>query len=144
MSVLARLLLGFLAGALSVLTFHQGMIAVLHAVPTPALHVGVAPYRLIPVPPFGVPLLADLAFWGGLYGALFGLVHPKARPALWLDGLLLGVLAMLVGFFIVAPLKHQPIGGDFIFTNWVRSFLINGSFGIGVGLIYPLFVPRRT
>ena len=36
-----------------------------------------APYPTAPVPPFGVPRIADLCFWGGLYGAVFGLAMPR-------------------------------------------------------------------
>ena len=34
-------------------------------------------YRADPVPPLGVPLIADLCFWGGVYGAVFGLLLPR-------------------------------------------------------------------
>jgi hypothetical protein len=85
----------------------------------------------------------DLAFWGGLYGVLFGLALPWLRPPYWLDGLALGFIAALVGFFVVAPLKGAPIGGGWMVTSWVRSLLINGFWGIGVGLIVPLILPRQ-
>ena len=64
-SASTRAFLGFIAAAISVLTFHQGMVETLHAL-------GLAPftaYSANPMPPFGVPLIADLCFWGGLYGA---------------------------------------------------------------------------
>ena len=86
----------------------------------------------------------DLAFWGGLYGILFGLALPWLRPPYWLEGLGLGIIAALVGFFVVAPLKGLAIGGGWMANNWVRSLLINGFWGIGVGLILPLILPRRT
>jgi hypothetical protein len=143
MNGVTRLLLGFLAGALSVLTFHQGMVAVLHLLPTSALHLELPPYRLTPVEPFGVPLLLDLCFWGALYGALFGLLHPNRRPAMWFNGFLLGLLAVAVDFFIVAPLKGHPFAANWVFAAWLRSVLINGSFGIGVGVLYPL-ISRRS
>lgn len=47
MAVSRRALLGFVAAALSVLTFHQGMWAVLHALGM----VPLAPYPMTPVPP---------------------------------------------------------------------------------------------
>jgi hypothetical protein len=35
----------------------------------------------------------------------------------------------------VAPIKGLPIGGGWVAMNWVRSLLINGTWGLGVGLI---------
>ena len=132
-----RAAIGFLAAAISVLIFHQGMVGALHLLAIPGLEVPRAPYSLAPVPPLGVPVVLDLCFWGGLYGILFGLVAPRLRGALLLYGLLLGVLAALVGMFVVAPIKGLPIGGGWVLANWARSLLINGCWGVGVGLIYP-------
>lgn len=140
MSTPARLGLGFLAALISVLTFHQGMIALLWSL-------GIAnfgPFPMRGVPPLGIPQIVNLCFWGGLYGALFGFLRPEITVPLWLAGLGLGVLAMLVGFFIVAPLKGNPIAGNWIAMSWVRSFLINGFWGIGVGVIYGLLPANRT
>jgi hypothetical protein len=138
----ARALLGFVAAAISVITFHQWMWAALHFLNLPGLGMP-APYPMGPTPPWGVPRVIDLAFWGGLYGIVFGLALPKLRPPYWLVGLGLGIIAALVGMFIVAPLKGLPIAGGWQLTSWVRSFLINGSWGIGVGLILPLMLSRR-
>jgi hypothetical protein len=89
---LTRALLGFVAAAISVLTFHQAMWALLHVLNLPGLGKP-PPYPISPVPPWGVPRIIDLAFWGGLYGILFGLALPRLPPPYWLDGLLLGVIA---------------------------------------------------
>ena len=56
-----RALLGFAAAVVSVLTFHQGMWALLHA----AGLMPPAPYPTDPVPPFGVPRIANFCFWAG-------------------------------------------------------------------------------
>lgn len=129
--------LGFVAAAVSVLIFHQAMWAALHWLALPGL--GMPPaYPTSPVPPWGVPRIVDLCFWGGLYGIVFGLALPKLRAPLWLCGLGLGVLAALVGILIVPAIKGLPAGGGWLPLNWVRSFLINGFWGIGVGLILPL------
>jgi hypothetical protein len=137
-SALMRVFLGFIAGAIAVLTFHQGMVAALHA----AGWVQFAPYPTAPVPPFGVPRIADLCFWGGLYGAVFGLAMPRFTWPAWLNGLILGVIAALVGMFIVAPLKGLPIAGGWAPANLLRSLVINGFWGLGVGIILPLLMPR--
>jgi len=136
-----RLFLGFIAGAIAVLTFHQGTTAVLHAA-FPAW-VTSAPYRTMPVPPFGVPSIVSNCFWGGVWGALFGLVMPKLRWPLWLCGIGLGLCAVLAGWFIVAPLKGVPIAAGWVPSAMLRSVVINGCFGLGVGIILPLLMPRR-
>ncbi len=61
---------------------------------------------------------------------------------MWLNGLLLGLCAVTVGFFVVPVIKGTPLAGGWVLTNWVRSILINGSFGVGVGLIYPALARR--
>ena len=61
---------------------------------------------------------------------------------MWLCGLVLGVIAALVGMFIVAPIKGNPIAGGWVPANMLRSFVINGCWGFGVGLILPMLMPR--
>jgi hypothetical protein len=134
-----RGILGFVAAAISVLTFHQAMWAVFYA----AGQMG-PPYPIRPVPPFGVPLIVDLCFWGGLYGFVFGLLRPRFTWPLWLCGLIMGIIAALVGMFIVAPIKGMPVANGWMIFGIVRSLLINGSWGLGVGLILPLLSPRRA
>ncbi|WP_149536681.1 hypothetical protein [Siccirubricoccus phaeus] len=134
-----RALLGFVAAVLSVLTFHQGMWAVLYVLGMMPR----APYPMTPVPPLGVPLIVSLCFWGGLYGLVFGLALPRLpRAPMWLLGLGLGLLAALVGWFVVAPLKGQPVASGFDPARMLASVLINGFWGIGVGVILPFLLPR--
>ena len=55
---------GFLAGFVSVLVFHQGAAGLLHALGlTPR-----APYSFQPTQPLGVPVLLSISFWGGVWG----------------------------------------------------------------------------
>jgi hypothetical protein len=136
-----RALLGFAAAAISVLTFHQAMWGVLHILALPGLEMP-PPLPMRPVPPLGVPAILNLCFWGGLYGAVFGLLAPRLRGRLRLAGLGLGMVAVLVGYFVVAPLKGQPIAGGWELARWARSLLLNGSWGLGVGIILPLIAPR--
>jgi hypothetical protein len=133
-SFVVRVLLGGLAAALSVVIFHQGMFALLHVLAIPGLEVP-APYSMAPVAPYGVPRLFDLCFWGGLYGLVFGAI----LPVVWLSGLALGVVAAMVGMFIVTAIKGLPVGNASALA-WVRSLLINGAWGIGVGLILPVLI----
>lgn len=51
-------------------------------------------------------------------------------------------IAALVGMLIVLPLKGQPVGYEFAWRPWVLLLLINGFWGIGVGLIALFLMPR--
>ena len=54
----------FIAGFLSTLVFHQGVLALFWlagALPR-------APFDMTPAPPLGVPAVMSLAFWGGVWG----------------------------------------------------------------------------
>ena len=135
-------LLGFAAAVVSVLTFHQGTWALLHG----AGLMPPAPYPTDPVPPLGVPRIANFCFWAGLYGAAFGLALPRRprRAPLWLLGLGLGLLATFVLWFVVAPLKGQPVAGGFVPVRMLVTGLIHGVLGIGTGLILALLMRRRT
>jgi hypothetical protein len=137
-----RALLGFAAAVVSVLTFHQSMWAFLHA----AGLLPPAPYPTDPVPPLGVPRIANFCFWGGLYGAAFGLALPRFPPRapLWLLGLGLGLLAVLVLWFVVAPLKGQPVAGGFTPVRMLVGALIHLAWGLGVGIILALLMGRNT
>jgi hypothetical protein len=129
-----RVALGFVAAVISVLIFHQGMWTLLHFADLPGLGMP-APSPTDGVPPWGVPRIINLCFWGGLWGALFGAVWRGRRY--WCGGLLLGVAAAATGLIVVAAIKGLPIGGGWKWSNWVRSLLINGTWGLGVGLILP-------
>ena len=140
-----RALFGFIAAAISVLTFHQAMWEALHLLALPGLSMP-PPYPSYPIPPFGVPQILNLCFWGGLYGLVFGLLLPRFTAPLWLCGLVMGIIAALVGLLLVPAIKGQPIGAGFP-LNWVRSLLINGFWGLGDGLILPMMVrpqPREA
>ena len=136
---LNRAVLGFVAAVISVLVFHQGMWELLHLI-------GLMPpwYPTRGVPPFEVPLIIDLCFWGGVWGAVFGLVLPSLPRSypMWVRGLGLGIAAALVGLFVVPLIKGLPVAGGWAAMAFVRSFLINGCWGIGVGLILPMLTKQ--
>ena len=134
-SIAMVILLGFVAGFVATLTVHQLAIALLHAagaVPNP-------PYSMRAIPPLGVPAVLNLAFWGGLWGIIWALVADRLprRWPLWLAGLVFGALApTLVGWFVVAPIKGQPVANGFnIARMWIGP-LVNGVWGLGTALIY--------
>ncbi len=126
-----RLPLGFAAAFLATLTFHQFGLGVLHlAGITPAI-----PYNLRPVPPFGVPQVLSLAFWGGVWGILFVLAEPwldRCPGGYWAGAVIFGaVFPTLVAWFVVLPLKGMPVAGGFHFPGILVGPIVNGLWGLG-------------
>ena len=141
----SRIIRGFVAGLLAVPVFHQAALFVLHRA-----GIAPAPWDLAPVPPFGVPAVASAAFWGGLWGIVFGLLAPRfGRGAgYWLAGLLFGAVALtLVAWFVVLPLKGLPPGGGFAWPGVIIGPVVNGAWGLGTALLLaalPGIRPRRA
>jgi hypothetical protein len=137
-----RLIFGFLAGAIAVVTFHQGAIALLTALGALSSNL----YSMRPVPPFGVPQIISQAFLGGVWGIAFAAIAPRLRrdTSYWLAALMLGALVLpLVGWFVVAPLKGQPIASGWVPSRMLLSVLINGAWGVGMAVIFA-FLSRRS
>jgi len=74
---------------------------------------------------------------GRLYGVAFGLLYPRLGWPAWIAGVAFGILAALVGLLLVPWIKGQPVGAGWDAVRWGRSFLINGTWGLGLGLIFP-------
>ena len=130
-----RLMVGFVAGFLSVLVFQNGLIAILHA----AGAIPFAPWGMAPVPPFGVPQTLSAAFWGGLWGVAYALAEPRLTMRLgwWQGGLLFGAtLPVLVLWFIVMPLKGMPVGGGFTPMRVLLVVVIHATFGLGTAVLF--------
>lgn len=129
-----RIAIGFIAGALAVLTFHQGMIGVMHA----AGLIANPPFRMTPVAPFGVPAIASNAFWGGIWGIVIVLLTDRLKDsgARVIAALIIGAVgATAVGWFVIAPLRGLPIAQGWNPAAMWRGPLINGAFGLGTGLL---------
>jgi hypothetical protein len=133
-SNLSRFILAFIAGFLAVVIFHQGMLALLHGVNlTPR-----SPFPTTPTQPLGIPQIWSLAFWGGVWGLIFAAIAPRFRQdrSYWIGALLFGAIApTLVAWFLVAPLKNQPIAGGFQPAAMLTGLLVNGAWGIGTALL---------
>ncbi|HXH71579.1 MAG TPA: hypothetical protein VNI58_02050 [Mariprofundaceae bacterium] len=137
-----RYLFGFVAGFFATLIFHQFALAGLW-------HLGFAPFApfsMKPTWPFGVPAMLSLAFWGGVWGIVFVMVHgwfPR-RAGYWWAAFLFGAIApTLVALLVVIPLKGGAVGGGWHWHLLVTAFLVNGAWGVGTGLIYKM-LPGRT
>ena len=124
------LVAGFVAGFLAVLIFHQLMLGLLHLI---GLTAG-QPYAMRAVPPLGLPAFLSAAFWGGVWGIVFALVHHRfpRGAAYWVTAFLFGaVLPTLVAWFIVFPLKGMPAGNGWQPAGMLTGILVNGAWGIG-------------
>ena len=150
MGAVGRMVLGFIAGAVTVLTFHEGVIYLLAMA-------GYIPNRAWsmtpPIPPWGVPRLLNNVFWGGLWGALFALVYNWVPGGMaWLKGVIYGLFIVVVSNWFLLPLiRGRYFGvGDPAFLSGLNPQLmlmtiaIVGGFGLGLGIIYGLIRPRTA
>jgi len=126
----------FIAGFVSTLAFHQGVLALLHL----AGVVSRAPYDLGRVPPLGIPAVISLAFWGGVWGAaIWPLLKNVAGPAYWLRALVIGAVGpSAVALFMVMPLKGMPMAGGWDPKLIVGALILNGAWGLGMALLLRL------
>ena len=118
---------GFIAGALSVLIFHQGSVFLLHHIGNdiPAVVAvfgkAAAPFNVAPTKPLGVPAIASQCFWGGVWGVVLAF------------GAIFGALALTVVALTLVPyLKGLPGWNGNI--PW-RGLLFNGAWGFGAALL---------
>lgn len=133
-----RLALGFVAGFIAVLVFHQGMLAFLHAYDFARF----GPYPMQATWPFGIPRLWSLAFWGGVWGIIYVLVEPRfpRGAGYWLAALVFGAVGpTLVSWFISAPLHGAPVAAGWHVANMALGPILNGAWGIGTAVSLWLF-----
>jgi hypothetical protein len=128
------LLVGFIAGAVGVLIFHQAGFWI-------ANELGYARatlYNMRPLPPWGVPTIISQAFWGGLWGIAAACLVPRLpRP---LDGVLgwilfAAIVVTPVNWFIVLPIKGLPVGNGFRMPGPIVLPLVYALWGLGMWLI---------
>jgi hypothetical protein len=137
------LLLGFVAGFVAVLAFHQGSAFLLHhvgnGIPAVAGVFGQAPppFNLRPVPPFGVPTILSQCFWGGVWGMALATLLDRFFRTRFLPvvgfSAVFGALALtIVAVTLVPLLKGLPTWNGNI--PW-RGLLYNGAWGFGVAVM---------
>ena len=147
---IGNMLLGFVAAAIAVLTVHQAIVhllAINGVLPPPAKGWSMAEIKTAPAAitslfqkmgAVGLPALVNNVFWGGLWGALFAAVWPMIPGgAMWLRGLVFGLLIVLVSNWTILPLiKGQPLFAGMVPMRMLATVLIVGGFGTTVGLVY--------
>ncbi|MGH8504518.1 MAG: hypothetical protein ACRETM_00970 [Stenotrophobium sp.] len=123
----------FIAGFVSTLVFHQGLLALLHrAGVTP-----IAPYSMAATAPMHVPQVISLAFWGGIWGIVLWMLIANAKgSAFWLRAAVIGAIGpSVVAWFVVMPLKGMGMAGGWNPKVIVGALLLNAVWGLGVALI---------
>ena len=127
-------LVGFVAGALSVLVFHQLGFWIANELG----YTRAGLYNMRGVPPWGVPTILSQAFWGGAWGILAAFVVPRLpRPLNGVLGWILfaAVIVTLVNWYVVLPLKGAPAGGGFRLPGAAVLPLVYAAWGFGMWLI---------
>lgn len=130
--------LGCIAGAISVLVFHQTLLQLL-------FWFGIAPqaaFRVAVVAPFNAPMVVSVTFWGALYGGVFGLLAPRLPTPVPVKAVLAGLFAMLMSWFVVRPLAGHHVAFGWQTPAMLRSAGACLMWGIGITLILPLLHPR--
>lgn len=133
-----RIFLGGVAGALAMLICHQTTLQFF-------FWLGLtdhAAFRIAHVPPFNVPMVLSITFWGAVYGGVFGWACPMMPRSLALRAVIAGVFAILMAWFVV-----RPVAGSLVAYGWnprpmALSAIANLMWGVGVALIAPMLNPR--
>jgi hypothetical protein len=122
----------FVAGFLSTLVFHQGMLGLFHLLGV----VPRMPWNVDGVPPFGVPAVISLAFWGGIWGIpIWYLMRHATNAAYWVRAIVFGAIGpTVVALLVVYPLKDRPFAADWDIKIWVLGLILNGAWGLGLAL----------
>jgi len=126
-----RAVIGFVAGALGVLSVHQALVWLLHALgfaPWPA-------YRLDPTRPFGVPHVLSAAFWGGVWGVfIYRIVSSQVtRGRAWVTAISTAAfLPTLAGAVLIALHAGASIGDTSKLQAVAASIITNGAWGASI------------
>ena len=135
----SRVFLGCAAGALSMLIFHQVTLQMffwLGLSPQPA-------FRVALVPPFNVPLVVSLTFWGAIYGGIYGYFLPWMKSWRSVGGILAGLAATLLAWFVFLPLMGRHAAFSWQAWPMLRSFIAYQLWGLGLAIVLPLMHPRQ-
>ena len=123
----------FFAGAIAVIVFQHGAIAILNA-----LGYAQPPFGYAKTQPWGVPQIWSFAFWGGIWGIVFGAIEQRfpEGPMYYVAAFLFGAIApVLVLWFIVFPLRGQPVAAGWDVSRMIMQIIFHGCFGLGIGVL---------
>lgn len=127
----------FVAGVLATLIFHQGLFGLFYL----AGIVPAAPFNMAPMPPFGVPAVLSLAFFGGLWGLpIWAIIRNLGAAAHWGLAIILGAIGpTVVAMLVVFPLKDIDVSAQ----TWVGGLVLNGFWGLGLAVFMKLMGARK-
>ena len=145
----------FIAGFVSTLAFHQGLLWLLFIGGVSPR----APYNFEPalqftnilvrtaagMTPLSIPIVASLAFWGGVWGiVLWWVIRASHGASYWTQAVVLGALGpSLVAWFVVMPMKGMGFAGGWDPKIIVGALMLNAAWGLGVALIMRLMNRAR-
>lgn len=128
----------FVGGFIATLLFHQGIVALFWL----AGLIPAAPWNMGPVPPFGIPKVLSLAFWGGVWGPpIWWLIRRWRGLRHWLGALIAGAIGpTLVAMLVVFPLKGLDVNANTV----VGGLIVNGAWGLGLAVWMRLVFTRKV
>ena len=131
------IIVGFISGFVAVLVFHQAALGILHELQMSPR----APFSFTATQPFGIPQIWSLAFWGGVWGIVLAAALARLDGArLIVAALVFGALfPTLVAWFVVAPLKGQPVAAGWVPHAMLIGPIVNAAWGLGTGIGLVLF-----
>jgi hypothetical protein len=123
----------FVAGFLSTLVFHQSVIFLLYKLgvfPRP-------PWNMTAVPPFDVPAVLSLAFWGGVWGIpIWYLMRHATGAAYWVRAIVFGAIGpTVVAILVVSRIKMGDFSAASNAQFWIGGLIVNGVWGLGLALL---------
>lgn len=145
MNFIKAIVLGFIAGAIATVTIHEviSWLFLNYWTGWDRPSWNMEPVSNSLYPDLLMPQIASDAFWGGLWGSLFGLIL-GARPEgmMTIRGAILGIfLPALIGVFIAIPFltgRFPPFfGGDV--SKLIPVLVILAGWGAMTAWLYGLF-----
>jgi hypothetical protein len=134
MRALISLLAAFAAGWAATLAVHQPAVGLLHGFG----FIAGAPFDTRATAPFGIEHIWSLAFWGGVWGIVLVLAARRQRlmPQTLFAVIFGAVVPTLVFWFVIAPLRGQPIAQNWNLARLWIGPLVNGLWGLGTVLFW--------
>lgn len=154
--MIVNAIVGFIAGAISVLAGHQPVLWLFKIIGWVPQFV---PYNMAPFAgalPLatglskmaglaGFPILFNLVFWGGVWGTVFAIVHRFIPGPMIVRGIVYGAILVIVSNWIVIPtLRGQPLFAGYDPMRLMIGGLLQMAFGAGIAIVYSVLRPADT